>query len=1601
MSTITKSKVGNLTLNQDIVSNVKISDSDILSRDSDAIPSDNAIINYIANQDYTAFEVHPTYNSIYAGTTSDVKTIISEYEYGTEYSIGQFVLKSNEIYTAKQEMLSSDNIVPGQSTNWQDYWDVGNIHELDGLYLTYEEDVPANHILYLQFYCYSKDKKDNDIVIDWGDGQQTIISESNISYDNYETENSDVYKYSGFTISHSYSEEGKFIVKVFGKDYFMLRCNPAGKADDCIVSRVFDRDLPVASCLRNVSSFAKESKRLLKINVPYGYDFKNITNWTQAFYGCKNLKKLSISFGSMQKSFHAIQSLFGNCPYLESDISSVLLFCKNIPELKNYRGILANCKKVYGTVDGTYLWENLDAVNLPDTNKLMFYGCSKEIRNQVPLSWGGLNQEIENNIIQRTRTAIDYATAKIQKIEDVIGKSTVVSVDLTEKSLPGYADYGTGVIADELCDIYENAVIDNIYPGQNYYIKCDLRNGLGICVYDHEYLLKSWNTDDRVVVNSNNYNTSADAYAVISDSMSEQDFINALLTGSVDDNIHYLRKAFPYSEYLESTNPNTNGMYEIQIPDGATSLKVSNRPQNTALKIAKTDIQYTKDSERIDDIMSNISEEVFEDYNVEISSNCYINHDGSIAAYDRWPAGVTRQIQFDSNDKFKYTATVRNNAMSYIIYDVHGQKLAVFNRSRNPSYAIDRYVDEVVDCSTLLQQFPTAKTIAFGALMASNIDLDLSIKKLQRKYNIDSHVKTYAADETTLTLDGNVFSVKSNVFQNKGDYLSANALANYKTYDDTVNDLSDSGYATKKDIQDAGHANDSTITLQWNGNTTSSFTLNQPDNKTIDLGDVGGVSYNYVSSQLSVDGYLTKVSADNDYQPKGNYLDKSDLDDVNAIMFGQSNIKEFESEELIANTYLNPSGGTTQIANSYFVTPLLEVVPKNILEISGYQIKKNQTRLYAFYGATSAYIPNTIYTAESSDVDVSTATAIVPDEAKYIRIGTFGNNPVCVKSYSSITDLDAKQNRSFILSSLQLSIENHASIIENLTKNIPSQKVVVPAEDFILSTRINANGTVVVDSVGYKTSPLIAVEPTNVIKIAGIGDATRRLYAFYDATSAYIPNTTYPNATDLVLATNVTSAMVVAPNDAAFIKIATSKTGTIISCEIFKSLNDKIKLACQDEYSSAISHLSSYSYIPGTNDDIVEPVDYIVPDNYIVAANGTGYGPNSIYKCTNFMPIQNGDVFYYTGTVRSNGCGYAIYDENKLFLSSYLTGNAEVNYENYEIDATTLLNEYEQLGTGKTPAYIRFSDIPRSGSTAKPLKVLRNNVQIPASYAINKIENEIYDLSARNDSKNVLYGKKYLTFGDSYTAANFTYWKDPVTGEYGRNSDTAYDSSKGIWKSYGWHIANRNAMSYTNKAESGGTLTYATTQTAGSLAKDLTTESTFADLSGLIKDADYITIAYGLNDLKDYDGHHNLCPVGEKTDSTINTMWGAWNTVLSTIFLLNPDVKLGIIMTDGGFSEDQRNRQLSVANYWGIPYLDLKGDPQVPLMITINGGNTIYGRGEISQFIIEEKRKQFCLRIKNEDLVPTDPHLSAIDYHPNPYAHAYRSTIIEDFLRRL
>lgn len=157
-----------------------------------------------------------------------------------------------------------------------------------------------------------------------------------------------------------------------------------------------------------------------------------------------------------------------------------------------------------------------------------------------------------------------------------------------------------------------------------------------------------------------------------------------------------------------------------------------------------------------------------------------------------------------------------------------------------------------------------------------------------------------------------------------------------------------------------------------------------------------------------------------------------------------------------------------------------------------------------------------------------------------------------------------------------------------------------------------------------------------------------------------------------------------------------------------------------------------------------------------------------------------------------------------------------------------------------------------------------------------------------------------------------------------------------------------------------------------------------------IKTADYITIAFGLNDDGRIDDsadndHINrdawLNSMGEKTDNTINTMFGAYNVVLSAIFNWNPDVKIGLIINDSWMNEQVHDTIIEIANYWGIPYLDLKNDKSLPLMLQNRYDNSV------NKYLVDKRFAEF--------------NYSSKSGHPNIKCHMFRSSIIEDFLKRL
>ena len=234
---------------------------------------------------------------------------------------------------------------------------------------------------------------------------------------------------------------------------------------------------------------------------------------------------------------------------------------------------------------------------------------------------------------------------------------------------------------------------------------------------------------------------------------------------------------------------------------------------------------------------------------------------------------------------------------------------------------------------------------------------------------------------------------------------------------------------------------------------------------------------------------------------------------------------------------------------------------------------------------------------------------------------------------------------------------------------------------------------------------------------------------------------------------------------------------------------------------------------------------------------------------------------------------------------------------------------------------------------------------------------------------NVLFGKKYAACGDSFTEGDFSTLTDS-NGLQGKNSPEYWDATEQSWKTYAWHIADRNGMKFYNDGKSGSMMGADYWEDGSIKRADAFAYSRYKNVP---KDTDYLTLMFGLNET-----NRNA---GTKDSTDITTLWGAYNVVLEYFLTNMPYMKIGIIIPDAWESEHHRNTIIEIAKYWGIPYLDLIGDASVPM--GINGRLGI----EVSP--------------KAKSLRNSAFQMTAADSHPNPKAHLYRSTIIENFLRSL
>jgi hypothetical protein len=293
----------------------------------------------------------------------------------------------------------------------------GECEELGGFV---NEEIPANmtHMFTLRTMVQNYTK--SDVIIDWGDG-----SFSSIANQEFEPIGNNLYGDSSasteegeanYTFKHTYKEPGKYIVKIYGHDYYNI--NAYSKVswtseylESNLICRIFDHDLPLACHYKNLSQMCAHADRLLYVNaeiIKYNY-FVNISNLfscshnlleavgfkrnftvsccSQVFIDCWNLKKTDMQVATESVYVSGPSKQYCGCSKLEIDIAKLLPEVTPKGGTINVSQLFYNCEKLTGIVPADKLWDNKQVTWL-DTSQA-FEGCSDKIREQVPVSWGG------------------------------------------------------------------------------------------------------------------------------------------------------------------------------------------------------------------------------------------------------------------------------------------------------------------------------------------------------------------------------------------------------------------------------------------------------------------------------------------------------------------------------------------------------------------------------------------------------------------------------------------------------------------------------------------------------------------------------------------------------------------------------------------------------------------------------------------------------------------------------------------------------------------------------------------------------------------------------------------------------------------------------------------------------------------------------------------------------------------------------------------------------------------------------------------------------------------------------------------------------------
>lgn len=368
----------------------------------------------------------------------------------------------------------------------------------------------------------------------------------------------------------------------------------------------------------------------------------------------------------------------------------------------------------------------------------------------------------------------------------------------------------------------------------------------------------------------------------------------------------------------------------------------------------------------------------------------------------------------------------------------------------------------------------------------------------------------------------------------------------------------------------------------------------------------------------------------------------------------------------------------------------------------------------------------------------------------------------------------------------------------------------------------------------------------------------------------------------------------------------------------------------------------------------------IINGSYINSGGSLSKDAESQYS--DYIDITNISSLYIDAHAKYSTRAIGIYDGDKMFLGLKGVPDTQnvVLWKKEPIIIANLKKEYPS---------VRFIRISSYQYNTYPIKIYEQKCNLVET--VKYLESKIESIKI---SSNVLYGKKYVACGDSFTEGDFRGFVDDE-GLSGKESPIIYDKNRGCYKTYPWWIAERNNMVLINEAKCGSTMALSKEYLDGT-NPDINHRLPFSlsRYKQVPLDTDYLTLWFGLNETK--------TPLGTLSDTDNRTILGAWNVVLEYFLTNMPYCKIGIVISDGYLNDTFANGIISVAEYWGVPYLDLRNDPKVPLMLGGRGGSI-----NLNPKARELRNKAFYVTSDNG--------------HPNLQAHKYQSTFIENWLRSL